>query len=81
MDASNTHKSTSQSSCPLCASKPTDPDLSEILTSTPWSAILVPGGLAILVILAVVAFVVLDLIKPLDPFANGLEKNLRIEGH
>lgn len=31
---------------------PPDADLREILTGTPWRAILVPGGLAILVILA-----------------------------
>ena len=53
----NTHEATSQLSRPLCASKPTDPDLSEVLTSTPWRAILVPGGLAFLVILAVLALV------------------------
>lgn len=34
-----------------------DPDLREILTSTPWSAILIPGGLAILVVLAILALV------------------------
>lgn len=76
----NTHKATSQLSRPLCASKPTDPDLSEILTSTPWSAILVPGGLAILVILGVLALVLLDRIKPVTPFPNSLENNSRIEG-
>jgi hypothetical protein len=80
VDASNTHKSTSQLSCPLCASKATDPDLSEILTSTPWSAILVPSGLAILVILAVLALVILNLIKPVKPLPNSLENNSRIEG-
>ena len=35
-------------------------DLREILIRTPWPAILVPGGLAILVILAVLAVVVLS---------------------
>ena len=53
----NTHKPNSPSSRPLCASKPTDPDLSEVLTSTPWRPILGPGGLAFLVILAVLALV------------------------
>jgi len=80
VDASNTHKSTSQLSCPLCASKATDPDLSEVFTSTPWSAILVPGGLAILIILAVLALVLLDQIRPFTPFRNSLETNSRIEG-
>lgn len=66
---SNMHKAASQLARPLCASidekstspappgKPPDPDLREVLTSTPWSAILIPGGLAILVILAVLALV------------------------
>ena len=76
----NTHKATSQLSRPLCASKPTDPDFSEVLTSTPWSAILVPGGLAILVILAVLALVLLDPIRRFTRFPNSLEKNSRIEG-
>jgi hypothetical protein len=34
-----------------------DPDLREVLTSTPWSAILIPGSLSILVILAFLALV------------------------
>ena len=40
-----------------------DPELREILTGTPWRAILVPCGLAILVILAVLAVVLWDQIK------------------
>lgn len=37
--------------------KPPDPDLSEVLTSTPWSPIVIPGGLGIVVVLAVLAVV------------------------
>lgn len=46
-----------KSTFPTLPRKPPDPDLREVLTGTPWPAILVPGGLAILVILAVLTLV------------------------
>jgi len=46
-----------KSTSPARPGKLLDPDLRELLISTPWSAILIPGSLAILVILAVVALV------------------------